>query len=862
MMLVPEEEDSREKVENALVVTQAQERKKEAAEARQREKELQAGAKPNPVDKTEPEDADEELLEEENQADDTVTIGKEWSDDIFLQRREDKKRKPRSQKREKRRQHGLVRAKDKPGDVKKVLDQTLDFGREELSRQQEQDETLAAVRERSQQQSKPGEQGFFRREGIIYRRWIPPQKEKEMGVDQIVLPKICRRSILRIAHTLPTAGHLGQKKTAERILKRFYWPTLYKDVADFCRSCDKCQKSTHRKVPKAPMIPVPAVEEPFARIAMDIVGPLPRSRAGNRYVLVLCDYATRYPEAIALRSIDAENIAEVLIELFARVGIPKEILTDQGTNFTSKLLAELYRLLHVKALRTSPYHPQSDGVVERFNQTLKDMLRKTACEGGKDWDKLLPYVLFAYREVPQESTGFSPFELLYGRDVRGPLDIVKESWEESSGGERDGGVESIISYILLMRERLEKMTALVQTNLANAQAQQKSWYDKKAQERHFKPGDQVLVLLPTSTSKLLAQWQGPFKVLKEVGRVNYLVETQSKRKPQRIYHVNMLKKWHTPTSTSYLALTKDDEEEIPTWCGAGGEKPAIGDISSEKKVELEGLLQEFHTVMQEKPGSTNITSHRIITGDAHPIRLPPYRLPQAYRESVQQEIQEMLAHGVIKPSNSDWAAPLVIVKKKDGSLRMCVDYRRLNSISKVDAYPMPRVDEMLDQLGRAKYISTMDLTKGYWQVPVAEEDQQKTAFATPFGLFEFTRMPFGLQGAPATFQRMMDKLLNGLGAFAKAYMDDLVIFSETWEEHMLHLRTIFRKLKKAGLTAKPQKCQFAMAQCVYLGHVVGRGRVGVEESKVEAVKNFPTPKSKKDVRSFLGLSGYYRKFIS
>ena len=184
------------------------------------------------------------------------------------------------------------------------------------------------------------------------------------------------------------------------------------------------------------MIPLPVVEEPFQRIAI-IVGLLPRSRSGNRYVLVVCDYATRYPEAVALRNTDAESVAEELVKLFARVGIPMEILTDQGTNFTSQLLAEVYKLLHVKGLRTSPYHPQTDGLVERFNQTLKEMFRKMASEEGKDWDKLLPYVLFAYREVPQESTGFSPFELVYGREVRGPLDVLKETWESTQGSKED-----------------------------------------------------------------------------------------------------------------------------------------------------------------------------------------------------------------------------------------------------------------------------------------------------------------------------------------------------------------------------------------------------------------------------------------
>jgi len=234
------------------------------------------------------------------------------------------------------------------------------------------------------------------------------------------------------------------------------------------------------------------------RIAMDIVGPLPRSRSGNRYILVLCDYRTRYPEAVPLRNIDAEHVAEKLVKVFARMGIPSEILTDQGTNFMSRLLSEVYNLLLVimKAIQTSPYHPQMDGLVERFNQTLKAMLRKVADHEGKDWDKLLPYILFAYREVTQASTGFSPFKLVYGRPVRGPL----ETWEANTSGGK-----SVVSYILAMKERLGKMTELVQENLSRAQKQQKVWYNGNARSREFQLGDQVLVLLPTTTNNLIAQ---------------------------------------------------------------------------------------------------------------------------------------------------------------------------------------------------------------------------------------------------------------------------------------------------------------------------------------------------------------------
>ena len=217
--------------------------------------------------------------------------------------------------------------------------------------------------------------------------------------------------------------------------------------------------------------------------------------------------------------------------------------------------------------------------------------------------------------------------------------------------------------------------------------------------------------------------------------------------------------------------------------------------------------------------------------------------------------------GIIEPSTSEWASPIVLVPKKDGSLRMCVDYRRLNSVSEADAYPMPRIDDLIDRLGDARYISALDLTGGYWQVPVAPQACSRTAFTTPFGLYQFTVMPFGLQGAPATFQRMMDVLLKGIREYAEAYLDDLVVFSRTWEEHCSHLKSILNRLREAGLTAKPAKCQLGMQQCVYLGHIVGNGEVRPEQGNIDAVANFPRPATKKKVRSFLGLTGYYRKFI-
>ena len=440
-----------------------------------------------------------------------------------------------------------------------------------------------------------------------------------------MLPKQCRMTVLRLAHSIPLAGHLGRDKTAKRVLQRFYWPTIYKDVADFCRGCDACQKVAGKKVGRAPLIPLPVISQPFERIAMDVVGPLPRSASGNRFVLVLCDYATRYPEAIPMKHVDAASVAEELVKIFSRVGVPKEILTDQGTNFTSQLLAELYSMLHVRPIRTTPYHPQTDGLVERFNQTLKLMLRKVMVKEGKDWDKLLPYLLFAYREVPQASTGFSPFELLYGHQVRGPLDVLSESWQSSQKSD-----ESVVSHILSVREKLVTMRELVSTNLQQAQAQQKKWYDHNASEREFQEGDMVLLLLPTSSNKLLAQWQGPYRVIKRMSKVNYLIDMPHRRKKKQVYHINLLKKWESPCALGLTACEVDEESELPDWRGDPVTRPVVGaQLTSPQKEELSDVLNDFEDVLQRKPGRTHVIEHAI-NASGKPIRQQAYRSPHTY----------------------------------------------------------------------------------------------------------------------------------------------------------------------------------------------------------------------------------------
>ncbi|KAL5506395.1 hypothetical protein EMCRGX_G008021 [Ephydatia muelleri] len=234
-------------------------------------------------------------------------------------------------------------------------------------------------------------------------------------------------------------------------------------------------------------------------------------------------------------------------------------------------------------------------------------------------------------------------------------------------------------------------------------------------------GDQVLVLLPTVTNKLMAKWQGPYCVKAKVTPMTYEIDMSDKKKRQRIFHVNMLKGWNTPTTVCLAAEEMEDGEEIPLW-KEESEEPKINEkLTQKQKKELDALRTEFGDVMSDLPGKTEMHGGtQIETGDAKP-----------------KELEEMEKHGIIEKFSSDWSSPIVLVKKKDGTLRFCIDFRRLNSVSKTDAYPMPRVDDLLDELGQARFISTLDLTKGYWQVPVEKTGQAKTAFRTPFGLYQF-----------------------------------------------------------------------------------------------------------------------------
>lgn len=261
-------------------------------------------------------------------------------------------------------------------------------------------------------------------------------------------------------------------------------------------------------------------------------------------------------------------------------------------------------------------------------------------------------------------------------------------------------------------------------------------------------------------------------------------------------------------------------------------------------------------------GRTHLTRHQIDTGQARPIKMAPRRVPLHLQQEVAEHVKQMQENGIIQPSCSPWAAPVVPVRKKDGGLRFCVDYRKLNEVTRKDAYPLPRIDDALDSLHSAQWFSTLDLASGYWQVEVDPQSRPKTAFITRQGLFEFNVLPFGLTNSPSTFQRLMDLVLADLQwTTCLVYLDDIIVFGRDFTEHLQRLDQVLSKLKMANLKVKPSKCNFFSTKVHYLGHVISAEGVMADPDKVEAVRGWPIPKNQTEVRSFLGLASYYRRFV-
>nr|XP_033942279.1 uncharacterized protein LOC117449038 isoform X4 [Pseudochaenichthys georgianus] len=393
--------------------------------------------------------------------------------------------------------------------------------RQEFMAAQLSDETLSKCLSSviSHEEAKSKKMAYIMENHLLMRRWISDACEESdsLAIYQVVVPTTYRSQVMSLAHDHPWSGHMGVTKTYQRVLKHFFWPGLKSDVVLYCRTCHVCQVvgKPNQVIHPAPLIPIPVMGEPFERVIVDCVGPLPKAKTGNQFLLTVMCASTRFPEAIPLRKITAPVITKALLKFFSMFGLPKVVQTDQGTNFMSKVFARVLDTLGIKHVTSIPYHPESQGALERFHQTMKCMLIKHCHESHKDWDDGVPLVLFAAREAVQESLGFSPAELVFGHEVRGPLRVLKEHLIMPTKT-----VCSIPEYVAKLKDRLNRACSLAREALTSTQGNMKKRYDQKAVARLFQPD-------------------------KKLGETNYVIQTPDRRRPTRVCHINMLKKYCT-----------------------------------------------------------------------------------------------------------------------------------------------------------------------------------------------------------------------------------------------------------------------------------------------------------------------------
>ena len=747
---------------------------------------------------------------------------------------------------------------------------------------------------------------FLWKNGLLYRQEMCDGQETQ----QLVIPEQLRPELLKVAHENPLSGHFSIKKTIGRLQRDFFWPQMGSEVTRYCHSCHICQLSNNKRVVKAPLGSPILAAEPFANVSVDIVGPLhPPSSEGHQYVLTMVDQATRYPDALPLKHIDSQTVAQSLLQMFSSVGIPKELTSDNGRQFRSEMFEEFLRALGTNHRLTPVYHAQSNGLVERFNGTLKCMLKKVTQDRPEDWHLYIPSLLFAYRDAPHTATGYSPFELIFGHRVRGPLTVIKECMTAADGGQPEA--RQLSDYVLQLRERLQETCALARQKLQTAHDKSKTYFDKKTRARTFSPNDQVLIFLPNPKNKLVMTWQGPYHVIRRQGSFTYLVDRNGQT---RHYHVNHMRSYHdrSSDSTRNQAMTQeaagedaDPDDPLPMDAatpGIEGQDPlehlyaavavafedpqdpeldatdpslpevteaddlqaiSLGDTLTEsQRTDLTQLFEEFSPIFSNTPGLTHALEHKIELEHEGPLRLQhSYPIPYALEPALREEINKCLQLRIIEPSQSPYCSPIIAVRKKDGSHRFCLDCRQLNAQTKFDLEPIADAQQIFASLSGARWFSKFDLTSGYWQVPLEESSKQYTAFRTRIGLFQFRVMPFGLVNAPATFSRLMRLVTRGIED-VYCYLDDVLVASKDWESHLRTLQALFQALQDYNLHAKPSKCEVGKEVLSYLGHEIRLGACSPLQDKVEAIKEAQLPKTKKELRSFLGSVGYYQKFVS
>ncbi len=371
---------------------------------------------------------------------------------------------------------------------------------------------------------------------------------------------------------------------------------------------------------------------------------------------------------------------------------------------------------------------------------------------------------------------------------------------------------------------------------------------------------------------------------RKLSDTDYIIGTPDRQRKTRVCHINMLKRYVArgkreeskssvvPVASSAMVSPtsmNDDGLCLRSMPGSGvrlNNSEILSDLNShllhlteDQKADIVTLIQTFLGLFSDVPTQTNAIKHNIEVNEHPPIKQNAYRVNPAKRKIIESEVKYLVENGLAVPSSSAWSSPCLLVLKPDLSHHFCTDYCKVNAITKPDSFPLPLMEDCVDNVGSARFITKLDLLKGYWQVPLTERAAEISAFVTPDNFLNYTVMAFGLRNAPATFQHLINIVLGDF-ANCKAYLDDIVVFSSNWREHVNTLFTVFTRLLNASLMLNLAKCEFAKATVTYLGKHVGQGQVRPVAQKVQAIVDFHVPHMKRELRRFLGMAGYYSAF--
>ena len=409
--------------------------------------------------------------------------------------------------------------------------------------------------------------------------------------------------------------------------------------------------------------------------------------------------------------------------------------------------------------------------------------------------------------------------------------------------QQDLGPVDLEEWTTLKAERVQHMRDVAVLNLETNSDQRKREWDRKAQSRQFEKGDQVYLRKAGLNTKLANSWGGPFVIEKRNTPLSYRVNTGDRLLPS--VHIQLLKAYTSRAEEPQVrrvTLVLEPDTVTDHLEDQYAEVKVTGNVAADNRErDIRSWEEDYKDILTKEPGPTYLKQFKTDTGDHPPIHQRPYNTPQSLIESVNKELDCLKSNGYIRPSESPWTSPMVTVWKPDVTARLCVDFKAINAVTEPIPFYMPRVEEVLESVGKSCVISKLDLTKGYYQVPMHPDDIQKTAFMSHQGRYEFLRMPFGVKNAPAVFQELMQGLFREFATFCSLYMDNLFIFSSTWEDHIQHVRKVLGKLREAGLTANPAKCHWGGTRMEFLGHLVGEGTMSVPQHRVEALAKYTRP---------------------